>query len=82
MKEEYLDPYFDDVIERHLAQNGVLDIETDHQSDFEKVLNKMDQLGARIDTLEQIITVDSEELGSKEPETKESDEDYSLAEFL
>lgn len=82
MKEEYLDPYFDDVIERHLAQNGVLDIETDHQSDFEKVLNKMHQLGSRIDTLEQIIAEDTEELDAKEPEIEESDKDYSLEEFL
>ena len=82
MKEEYLDPYFDDVIERHLAQKGVLDIETDHQSDFEKVLSKMDQLGNRIDTLERIIAEDSEEQESEEPETGESDDHHSFDEFL
>ncbi|WP_246286438.1 site-specific integrase [Natronomonas gomsonensis] len=82
MKEEYLDPYFDDVIERHLAQKGVLDIETDHQSDFEKVLSKMDQLGDRIDTLERIIAEDTEEQESEEPETGESDDHHSFDEFL
>jgi integrase len=82
MKEEYLDPYFDDVIERHLAQKGVLDIETDHQSDFEKVLGKMSDLGNRIDSLEQTLAADDEGSESKEPEFKESDDDHSLEEFL
>lgn len=84
MKEEYLDPYFDDVIERHLAQKGVLDIETDHQPDFEKVLGKLNELGNRIDALEGILTGDSEETESKKPvaeESNESDENHSLAEF-
>lgn len=82
MKEEYLDPYFDDVIERHLAQKGVLDIETGHQSDFEKVLSKMNKLGNRIDTLERTVATDTEELESEEPETEESDENHSFDEFL
>jgi integrase len=81
MKEEYLDPYFDDVIERHLAQKGVLDIETDHQSDFEKVLSKMDQLGNRIDSLEQFVAADTIEHESDEPDTEESDEHHSFDEF-
>jgi len=82
MKEEYLDPYFDDVIERHLAQKGVLDIETDHQSDFERVLNEINQLGSRIDTLEQAITRDTKDSDSKEPKIEESDADHSIEEFL
>ena len=82
MKEEYLDPYFDDVIERHLAQKGVLDIETDHQSDFERVLNEINQLGSRIDTLEQAITRDTKDPDSKEPKIEESDADHSIEEFL
>lgn len=82
MKEEYLDPYFDDVIERHLAQKGVLDIETDHQSDFEKVLSKMNELGNRIDTIERTVTTDAGDLKSEEPETEESDENHSFDEFL
>jgi integrase len=80
-KEEYPDPYFDDVIQRHLAQKGVLDIETDHQSDFEKVLGKMNKLGNRIDTLERTLAADAEEFESKEPETEESENDHSLEEF-
>ncbi|EMA29059.1 hypothetical protein C444_16883 [Haloarcula japonica DSM 6131] len=82
MKEEYLDPYFDDVIERHLAQKGVLDIETDHQSDFEKVLSKMNELENRIDTLDRTLAADTIEVGSEELETEESDGDHSLEEFL
>lgn len=82
MKEEYLDPYFDDVIERHLAQKGVLDIETDHQSDFEKVLEKMSDLGDRIDTLERTVGTDTGEFESEEVESEESDEDHALEEFL
>jgi len=82
MKEEYLDPYFDDVIERHLAQKGVLDIETDHQSDFEKVLEKMSELGNRIDTLERTVATDTGEYESEEVESEESDEDHALEEFL
>jgi len=82
MKEEYLDPYFDDVIERHLAQKGVLDIETDHQSDFEKVLEKMSDLSNRIDTLERTVATDAGESESEEVESEESDEDHELEEFL
>ena len=81
MKEEYLDPYFDDVIERHLAQKGVLDIETDHQSDFEKILGKMNELGNRIDTLERTFATETGEVESEEPETEESDKNHSLGEF-
>lgn len=82
MKEEYLDPYFDDVIEQHLAKQGMLDIETNHQSDFERVLNKMNQLGNRIDALEGTVGADTGESESKEPKTEESDEDHSLEKFL
>ena len=81
MKEEYLDPYFDDVIERHLAQKGVLDIETDHQSDFEKILGKMNELGNRIDTLERTFATETGEVEPEETETEESDENHSLGEF-
>jgi len=80
--EEYLDPYFDDVIEQHLAKQGMLDIETNHQSDFERVLNKMNQLGNRIDALEGTVAADTGESESKEPKTEESDEDHSLEKFL
>lgn len=82
MKDEYLDPYFDDVIERHLAQRGVLDIETDHQSDFEKVLSKMNKLKNRIDTLDQTLAAETTEVEPEELETEESDDDHSLEEFF
>ena len=82
MKDEYLDPYFDDVIERHLAQRGVLDIETDHQSDFEKVLSKMNNLKNRIDTLDQTLAAETTEVEPEELETEESDDDHSLEEFF
>jgi integrase len=81
MKEEYLDPYFDDVIERHLAQKGVLDIETDHQSDFERILGKMNELGIRIDTLERTLATETGDVESHEPQTEENEENHSLGEF-
>lgn len=82
MKEEYLDPYFDDVIQQHLAQKGVLDIKTNHQSDFEKVLNKMEKLENRIDALDRTLAADAEETESLSPETEDRDEDHALDEFL
>ncbi len=82
MKEEYLDPYFDDVIERHLAEKGVLDIETDHQSDFEKILGKMNDLGDRIAALERAFATETGEIEPEEPETEENGENHSLGEFL
>ena len=89
MQEEYLDPYFDDVIERHLAKRGVLDIETDHQSDFEKVLEKISELGDRIDTLERTVATDIGESGSEEVESEseevgseERNNDHTLKKFL
>lgn len=81
MQEEYLDPYFDDVIQRHLAEKGVLDIETDYQSDYEKLLSRLDQIGNRISTLERLISADTEEQESEEPETEESEEYRSFDEF-
>ncbi|MCQ4334367.1 site-specific integrase [Natronomonas sp. F2-12] len=80
MKDEYLDPYFDDVIQNHLAEKGVLDVETGYKSDSEKALEKIDALLDRTMTLEK--TLQSQEQASAEAKKDEnSGANHSLVDF-
>ena len=81
MKDEYLNPYFDDVIQQHLAEKGALDIETGHQTPMDRVLEKTRKLESRLDELEQIIASDDNDTEEEAKTHQEVQGNHTLGRF-
>lgn len=84
VKDNYFYPYFDDLIQNELVKKDVMGIKDiiEHESEYEKLLNKLNYLSDRIDQLEQKLGDKQEEPDQDLDQDTESGKNQSVYDWL